>query len=60
MQSSEILNFLKLKSKIKFKFNHKFFSSLNNIQNRTIFFCKKLNYANIKKINSIIWYFNYK
>ena len=30
-----------------------YFSSLNNIRNRTIFFCKKLNNANIKKINSI-------
>ena len=53
MQSSEILDFLKLNPKIKFKFSYKFFSSLNNIQNRTIFFCKNLNYANIKKINSI-------
>ena len=53
MQNSEILDYLKLKSQIKFVFNKKFFSSLDNIQNNTIFFCKNLNSINIKKINSL-------
>ena len=53
MQNSEILDYLKLKSQIKFVFNKKFFSSLDNIQNNTIFFCKNLNNINIKKINSL-------
>ncbi len=53
MQNNEISDFLKINFKIKFKLNKKFFSSLNKIQNKTIFFCNNLTNTNIKKINSL-------
>ena len=49
----KILNFLKIKSKINFKLNRIFFSSLNKTKNKTLLFCNKLNEKNIKKINKL-------